>query len=362
LVCVPDSQGQSLCETPCQTASDCPILYTICQGGTCQPNLCGGLAGPPNGTLDGTCNAIGTNDGSCVPMLFGSGTVGLCYQGGGAIQACDTSATRADLADACAPDLVCLPNGVGGQCETLCNPALDPTTCPGAGPCVEPLSADPDLGICEPTGGTTGTGSTGGNSGGSTGGVTGGNNGGTSGGSSGCPSPVPPSEFSTCQTQNDCGCPLECAFDAAAGGQVCEYPCQTTDQCPDLVTVCTSQGVCQVNPCGTGTSNGTFDSTCNVIGTNDGTCLPLINGAGISVGYCSQGGTSTSDCDPNGTRNDLSQVCPAGQDCFGGAVGFGGTCNEICDPNQTGNCPKNQYCSFIVNEPDLGICVDNNGF
>jgi hypothetical protein len=129
------------------------------------------------------------NDGSCVPMLFGGGTVGLCYQGGGAIQLCDPAATRADLTDACTADLVCLPNGAGGQCETLCNPSVAPTTCPGEGPCVEPLSADPDLGVCEPTGGavggTTGAGSTGGNAGGSTGGFTGGSSGGNNGGSSG---------------------------------------------------------------------------------------------------------------------------------------------------------------------------------
>jgi hypothetical protein len=371
---VPGPLGQDICETPCQTNADCPILYTVCQGGSCQPNLCGGLAGPPNGTLDGICGVVGSNDGSCVPMLFGPETVGLCYQGGGSIQVCDPAATRADVQNACTPGMVCLPVGGSGQCDTLCNPVTSPTTCPAAGPCVEPLSADPDLGICEPgssssgssssngsSGGTTGGGST--TSGASSGGHTGGGSSSGGGGSTGCPSSAPPVEFSVCQTQLDCGCPLECAFDAWAGGRVCEDPCQQTSDCPDLVTVCTSQGVCQVNPCGQGTNNGTFDSTCNVLGVNDGTCIPLTNDGGGSLGYCWQGGSSgPTNCNPDGTRNDLPQVCPAGQQCFGGGVDFGGTCNTICNPNQGGGCPANQFCSFIVNEPDLGICITQNGF
>ncbi len=85
--------------------------------------------------------------------------------------------------------------------------------------------------------------------------------------------------------------------------------------------------------------------------------MPLTLDGGTSLGYCYQGGTATGNCDPAGTRSDLSRVCLAGSMCFGGAVNFGGTCNQICDPYQTTACPPNQYCSFIVNEPDLGICV-----
>ncbi|HUB05787.1 MAG TPA: hypothetical protein VMB50_02240, partial [Myxococcales bacterium] len=60
LACVPGPGGERLCEYPCQTTADCPALYTICQGGSCQPNLCGGEF--DNGTLDGPCNVLGTND------------------------------------------------------------------------------------------------------------------------------------------------------------------------------------------------------------------------------------------------------------------------------------------------------------
>jgi hypothetical protein len=146
-----------------------------------------------------------------------------------------------------------------------------------------------------------------------------------------------------------------------AGGQVCEYTCAGDGDCPDLVTVCV-QGICNVDPCGQGTNNGTFNSICNAEGDGDGTCLPLTNDGGASFGYCYQGGSSDgTNCDPSGTRDDLSRVCPAGSICFGGAVDFGGTCNVICDPNQGGPCPGGQFCSYIVNEPDLGICIANGG-
>jgi hypothetical protein len=370
LSCVTGPLGQGLCERPCQSLSDCPVLYTTCQGGSCQPNLCGGLGGPPNGTLDGTCNVVSGNDGSCVPMLFGGSTVGLCYQGGAFEGRCDPSATRSnDPTGACAAAWVCLPAGAGnlGQCQLLCNPAL-PTSCPGAGPCVEPLGADPELGICEPgssSGGTSSGGSSGGTSsslGGSSGGSTSGgtssgtsSTGGSSSSSGGSSSRGTVAELEGCQTTDNCGFPLECVYDALAGGEVCEYQCQASSDCPNLVTVC-SQGVCHVNPC------SAFDGTCNATGTNDGTCMPLTNDGGASQGYCYQGGSSDgTDCDPDGTRDDLSRVCPAGQMCYGGAVSFGGTCNAICDPQQGGPCPNNQFCSYIVNEPDLGICISDNG-
>ncbi|MHB8417346.1 MAG: hypothetical protein ACYDCL_04675 [Myxococcales bacterium] len=363
LSCVQGPGGAKLCEYHCRTLSDCPTLYTICKAGSCQPNLCGGGFG--NGTLDGTCGVVGKDDGSCVPDVVGGVTIGLCWQGGAVAGfqtgggACNPSATRADLQDACDASLYCWQN----VCWPLCNPQL-PVSCDGFCNTVTP--GDPELGACKLGGTTGGSGSSGGgtSSGGSSGGATSGGSS-SGGGSTGCPSPAAPAEFSPCQTQNDCGCPLRCTFDAWAGGQVCEYPCSGTSDCPDLVTICGPQGACNVNPCGQGTANGTFDGICSVSGTgiNDGTCLPLTNDGGTSLGYCYQGGTSpASGCDPSGSRADLSRVCPAGQICFGGAITFGGTCNQICDPNAGGPCPPSQFCSFIVNEPLLGICIDQNGF
>ncbi|HUB09788.1 MAG TPA: hypothetical protein VMB50_22490, partial [Myxococcales bacterium] len=305
-----------------------------------------------------------TNDGTCVPEVVQGVTVGLCYQAGPTPSSCDPAATRADLGNACVTGDYCFtsPGGgfPGGGCVPICLPGTACSVAGAAGNCVTALASDPELGVCQLNPSTTG----GTGTGGTTGGVTSGGSGGT-GGTTGCPSSAVPAEFSPCHTQDDCGCPFICTSDVRAGGQVCEYPCQQTSDCPDLVTVCGNQGACNVDGCGPGTGNGTFNGLCSVpgVGKQDGTCLPLTDDGGISLGYCYQAGTSPeTGCDPSGTRGDLSRVCPAGQMCFGGAITFGGTCNQICDPQVGGPCPGGQYCSYIVNEPLLGICIDQNGF
>lgn len=145
--------------------------------------------------------------------------------------------------------------------------------------------------------------------------------------------------------------------DAAAGGLVCESACQTTADCPNLVTTCQT-GSCAVNVCGGATGNGSFNSTCNVEGQGDGTCEPLTLDGGLSsVGYCSQAGVASGGCDPSASRGTApSEICPPGALCFGGVATFGGTCNQLCDP-VGGACPAGQFCSGIVDEPDLGVCL-----
>ena len=150
---------------------------------------------------------------------------------------------------------------------------------------------------------------------------------------------------------------MRCVDDFAAGGSVCEYPCQITANCPNLATLC-SGSVCSINQCGNATGNGVFDGLCNAVGTNDGTCMPLTLDAGLSsIGYCYQGGSSLGNCNPSATRSDLQRVCTPGFGCFGGSLTFGGTCNQLCAVNAGGTCPPGQVCSGIVNEPDLGICI-----
>jgi hypothetical protein len=340
----------SLCEFPCANLGDCPNLETICVSGACQPNLCGASAN--NGTLDSTCNVVGSNDGSCLPATVDGQNIGLCSQEGPEDAGCSPSATRTTIATACQAGEVCVAS-FGDSCGVLCDPfAFEP--CGVGVPCVTPQGADARLGVCRPAGtttssssGTTGTGTTtSSSSGSSTGGTT-----------SGCSTAISPGEFQTCQTIADCGCPMDCVSDPAAGGQVCEYECTQTSDCPDLVTIC-QNGVCAVNQCGGATGNGSFNGTCNVEGTNDGTCEPLtLDGGFSSIGYCYQAGDATSSCDPSASRvNAASQICPPGFLCFGGVETFGGTCNQLCTP-PGGQCPGGQFCSNIVNEPDLGICI-----
>jgi hypothetical protein len=367
LNCVASPFGVSLCERSCLSLSDCPDLETLCTSGECQPNACGSGF---DGTLDSDCNVVATNDGSCLPSTIGTLNVGLCSQGGPEDVGCSPTATRATIAQACIPGDFC-----AAALESVCAPLCDPfafESCGLTATCTPLAGQDPRLGVCEPKG-TTGTtsgsttGVTSGTSSGTTSGSTGntGTSGATTGTTSGgstsgsCSTTVTPSEFETCQNDLDCGCPLTCTRDLAAGGQVCEYPCLDTSDCANLFTTC-QNGFCSVNQCGGNTGNGTFDSTCNVLGTNDGTCEPLTLNDGISsVGYCVQAGSAAGNCDPSASRiTPASQICPAGELCFGGVETFGGTCNQLCNP-QSGSCTdQSQFCSAIVNEPDLGICID----
>ena len=148
-----------MCEAPCTQTADCTTPYTVCNGATCTIDLCGlALGGPPNGTLDGTCDASGQNDGTCVPtMAVGDGgAFGVCYQGGPASgQGCSLTATRATPGGLCQAGSICGVStmGFGTQCYLLCNPT-DPNAaaaCNVAGfnnGCFQPTARDSQLGVC----------------------------------------------------------------------------------------------------------------------------------------------------------------------------------------------------------------------
>jgi hypothetical protein len=342
--------GGSVCERACQTTGDCPNLETLCMMGNCAPNFCGAHGvGPTNGELDGTCDAVGTNDGSCIPLMLNGTNVGLCSQAGTAPTTCNPLATRSDLGQACVAGDVCLLLAGQANCFTMCDhDARAP--CGSGMDCIVPLSTNPRLGICEPSSAATGGSSTG---------ATGGATGGTGGTTGGCSPFAPLEEFATCTTTADCGCPLVCNDDPlqAQTGSVCEYPCPTTG-CPNPLTICGDGGICVTDGCGSGTGNGTFNSTCTVDAGTDGTCLPELLGD-TSVGYCFLAGTASFDaggCSLIATSGEPTELCPAGALCFG--VGDKGTCSDLCDPNAQGGCPGGSFCADIVDEPDLGICIE----
>lgn len=184
----------------------------------------------------------------------------------------------------------------------------------------------------------------------------------SSGGSSGgpvCNPTATPVEFLPCTTVADCACPMLCVSDPLAveggGGKVCEYSCQQLSQCPNLVTICNGT-YCHINACGGSTGNGSYNSFCNVVGTDDGSCIPLEQANGTESGVCAQGGTATTTCNYDANRNEPAEVCVAGMVCIGGGIGSGGVCGDVCDPNQGGPCPAGQQCAFTVDDPLAGAC------
>jgi hypothetical protein len=353
--CVFDPVYQQLdCEFPCQSSSDCPFFETACaSNGFCAPNPCGGTDGSQNGSIDSTCTVAGEGPGSCVPWGAPQEgvTVNLCLQGGDTFGSCTTIGERSTPTLDCAAGLVCLPSG-SPTCGTLCNP-FGPNTCSFQEICTQPEPNNPLLGVCGPgqgtSGGNTGGGTTSGGSG----------NGGSSGGQPVCNPAASPVEFEPCTTVANCGCPMVCAFDPLAveggKGDVCEYPCQQLSQCPDLLTVCNGAN-CHLNGCGGSTGNGSYNSFCNVVGVDDGTCIPLQQANGTAYGVCAQGGSAETACNATANRSELSEDCVAGMVCIGGAIGTGGVCGDACDPNQGGPCPAGQDCAFTVDDPLAGAC------
>ncbi len=249
--------------------------------------------------------------------------------------------------------------GSTGRCSTQdcqgasdCCPFVVTNGCPaGLQGCV--------FGVCAyegPACGSSSGGSSGGaTSGGSSGGSSSGGSGGTTGSPPGCNPNAPAVEYLSCASPEGCGCPLLCVRDALAG-QVCEYPCAQTSDCPDLLTICNGTN-CQLNACGPGTGNGSYNSFCNVVGTNDGTCTPLQLANGTVYGVCGQGGSASTACDYAANRQDLAQVCQADFVCIGGAIGQGGVCGQACDPNGGAlGCPAGQQCALTVDDPLAGAC------
>ena len=150
LVCVNNNLGESACEHLCQNSAQCPTLYTVCSGISCTYDLCGAsLGGPANGTLDGPCNAQGTNDGTCAPLPPDGGSqFGLCFQGGGATSSCSVSTTRPNLQTACGVGQICGPSFSGDVCYTLCNP--NAPKCKAGSSCTVIDPQDPLYGVCYP--------------------------------------------------------------------------------------------------------------------------------------------------------------------------------------------------------------------
>lgn len=355
LECTPTALGRSICEYACRSNTDCPSLYTTCRRGSCQPDVCGVSFGGQNGTLDGLCNSVGTDDGSCVPVQTQGFTVGLCLEGGSATQSCSLSATRADLSQACPAGELC----AGSTCAQLCNPN-GAVPCPSGGQCTAVSGQSPELGLC--VGASGGIGGIGGGS--SSGGSIGGGNGTSGGGGGGCNVGIPVQEMAPCTSGADCGCPTTCVFDLLQNQQVCEYPCAQTSDCPTLYTVCTGTS-CTIDLCGValgGPPNGTLDGPCNAAGTNDGTCLPVgTNDAGVTFGICTQEGTATTDCDAGATRSDPADACAQGFICGSPATVAGvATCYRVCDPNdmpgQTPCTPQQNCIAFNPPDPLFGVC------
>ncbi len=147
--CTQDSAaGGSVCEYECVTVSDCPDVATLCLSGFCAVNQCGGGTG--NGQFNSTCNAQGTNDGTCEPLTLDAGlsSIGYCIQAGTDTGPCDPNPTRLTPgSQVCLPGSLCF-GGIatfGGTCNQLCNPPSG--TCPRGQAC-SPIVNEPALGIC----------------------------------------------------------------------------------------------------------------------------------------------------------------------------------------------------------------------
>ncbi|MHB8417347.1 MAG: hypothetical protein ACYDCL_04680 [Myxococcales bacterium] len=302
------------------------------------------------GQRTGTASSSGSTGTSTGTASSSGGTTPVGTSSGGSTTG---SATSGGTTGGCSTKDCASP---GDCCPTI------PTECGLAGlsGCVFGLCVyeSPRCGTSSSStsGGTSSGASTGGTTGGSSGGATtgGGSSGGTSGGKESCNPNASPVEFLSCSSPSGCGCPLLCVDDALAG-QVCEYPCTTTDQCPDLLTVCNGTN-CKLDPCGPGTGNGSYNSFCSVTGTDDGSCIPLQLADGTVYGVCAQGGSAATSCNATANRQNLAEVCQAGMVCIGGAIGTGGVCGDVCDPNQGGPCPAGQLCAFTVDDPLAGAC------
>jgi hypothetical protein len=196
---------------------------------------------------------------------------------------------------------------------------------------------------------TSGTGSSTGATGKSSSGT--GGSGSTTGVS--CNKEIGENDRAKCKTNKDCGCPDTCVSDPPLGMD-CERPCAQLKDCGDLGYLCNGT-YCQFNECGPGTGNGSFNSFCDVAGTNDGTCIPLTVG-GVEVGQCFQGGASTTCCNSTdgrtGSSSSMLSVCVAGAICSGGTTG---ECGPVCDP-MVGGCPPGDFCAFEVNDSLTGGC------
>ncbi|MHB8418825.1 MAG: hypothetical protein ACYDCL_12165 [Myxococcales bacterium] len=155
-------------------------------------------------------------------------------------------------------------------------------------------------------------------------------------------------EYGLCNVDADCVCPFHCNPDdplfefSGAPGSVCELPCATSADCPDLYTSCQS-GYCAYDPCDvTRTAlglppNGWASGVCDSADAGDGTCV--VRGDGLAV--CEQGGSSIAGCDAGATRGSPGELCVPGSLCVGGV------CRPGCDALDGGACPGGLGCGAI---------------
>jgi hypothetical protein len=98
--------------------------------------------------MSATCDAAGTNDGTCFPELNASNAVafGICFQDGTAAvgATCDPNSTRAsDPTGACVAGAICNSN----VCLQICNPDGGSSSCASGTTCT--ASGYPDVGECQ---------------------------------------------------------------------------------------------------------------------------------------------------------------------------------------------------------------------
>ncbi len=158
--------SENLCVVDCAASTGCPTPSTTCQSvsgqSVCWYDLCGPGSSPDGGTANGTvyyapCNAQGSGDGVCLPVTSGSGTVGICQQGGplaaGATGCSPIRPAGGALATLCDGTSYCLTSFSGGT-TSLCYPicgAQAPMAAdggPGCGTGTGCVGIGGDFGVC----------------------------------------------------------------------------------------------------------------------------------------------------------------------------------------------------------------------
>jgi hypothetical protein len=378
LVCATDATTTSgtACEQTCMSTSDCSDPATTCVSGFCQLNPCGAFLkdGGGNGSENGACDAVGTGDGTCINNPyhgkgphFNSTYNFVCVRPGSSSGPCvapqlvSTDATSCPAGQMCSAPILLHNTANGflatanaaykvpmgsyalGACAPMCDlTGLYDAGCPSGEFCLSVGPGASNTGICSSDGGD------------------------------GCLTALTGAEFggnagNSCITNADCACSQSCVSDSVLG-QVCEAPCSSNADCPNVGDVCGAVGdggVCFPRFCGNlvlldgGTAGPDYFQTCTVNQANDGTCVPTYsdalgnNGVG-DIGVCYLGGTATTSCDPT-LGNDATQLCPTTQTCFGGQ------CLTLCDPNPLGTsyptCPTGVACYQFNSNFLAGVCL-----
>ncbi len=140
----------SVCTATCTSTSQCPALgetckpSTVVKGSVCTPNECSDYFG--------TCNASGTNDGTCEVISIGDlfscsdpDGCGVCVQGGNVQDGNPCDQTRGS--NFCQTGSTCSANSDGNtMCAPICSPYNGPTLCPYGYGCYWPIGQN--IGTC----------------------------------------------------------------------------------------------------------------------------------------------------------------------------------------------------------------------